>query len=231
VSTLADLRAAQEELVRKPLDGAVFRKDIGDGTDHIDITTLFDATPGSLGELKVLPTGYKDQGLLSTEGYNFSREVQTSSISAFGRTTPVRSDVTGDTDTFTFVAIETNLQTIGLGTGAVLTSTSADTVVGGTGALEIKKPVRPKARNYRWLAVAQDENEFGEIYIARYLPRGKVTGYGDQVFGSGDEPIGWSVTVTGENDSAWGSPGSWLFGGPGWNALLVQMGFEEIASA
>lgn len=224
--TFADIRVAQEELVRKALDGAVFRKTIGDGTDHISATNLFDSTAGSVGQLKVLPVGYADQGLLSTDGTSFSRDVSVSSIQAWGRTSAVRSDVTGDTDTFTFTAIETNIQTLELGTGAVLSAGSRDAT---TGALEIKKPPRPSARTYRWLSVAVDENEFGEIYVCRYLPRGKITGYGDQVFGQGDNPIGWQATVTGENDSAWGSPGSWLFGGPGWNALLEQMGFTALA--
>lgn len=222
--TLADLRKAQEELVRKPLDGAVFRADVS--AEHISITDLFDITAGSVGQLKPLPLGYEDQGLLSTDGFSFGREVSTSNISAFGRTTPVRSDVTGDTDTLNFVAIETNLQTISLGTGAVLTAGSRDST---SGALEIKKPNRPKARVYHWLSVAQDENEYGEIYICRYLPRGKITGFGDQAFSGGDTPIGWNATITGENDSSWGSPGSWIFGGPGWNALLEKMGFTALA--
>jgi hypothetical protein len=220
MATLADLRTAQEELVRKTLDGAVFRKSVGDGTDHISAATLF----GPDGSLMELSTGWEDQGLLSTDGISFSREVSTSNTNALGRVTPVRSDVQSDTDTLNFVAIETNRQTIELGTGAVL----APGARGTNGALEIKKPSRPKARTYRFLSVAQDENEYGEIYVCRYLPRGKITGYGDQVFTNGDEPIGWSATVTGENDSAWGSPGSYIFGGPGWNALLVKMGFTAL---
>lgn len=217
--TLADVRKAQEELVRKALDGAVFRADVT--APHISATDLF----GPDGSLKVLPTGYADQGLLSTDGFSFSRDVSTSNTSAFGRTTPVRSDITGDTDTLNFVAIETNRQTIELGTGAVVAAGARDTA---NGSLEIKKPVRPKSRVYHWLTVAQDENEFGEIYVCRYLPRGKITAYGDQAFTSGDEPIGWSATVTGENDSTWGSPGSWLFGGPGWKAIVASMGFTAL---
>jgi hypothetical protein len=225
VPNFADLRTAQEELVRKTLDGAVFRKSIGDGTDHISVDVLFDDTALTKGELLELPTGWEDQGLLSTAGITFGREVSTSNTSALGRTTPVRSDVQGDTDTLNFVAIETNRQSIELGTGAVVAAGSRDNA---TGALEIKKPPRPKARAYRWLSVAQDENEFGEVYVCRYLPRGKITSYGEQAFVSGDDAIGWGATITGENDSAWGSPGSWLFGGPGWNALLVKMGFTAL---
>jgi len=218
--SLADLRNAQEELVRKTLDGAVFRAPTTAG--HITAADLF-ATDGTIQEL---PEFYEDQGLLSTDGISFGREITTSNTSALGRTTPVRSDVQGDTDTLNFVAIETNRQTLELGTGAVLVPGSR----GSNGAVEIKKPNRPKARSYRFLSVAQDENEYGEIYVCRYLPRGKISGYGDQVFNSGDEPIGWAATVQGENDSTWGSPGSYIFGGPGWNAILGKMGFTPLAA-
>lgn len=224
--TFADIRTAQEELVRKALDGAVFRANVS--SPHISIADLFDTSAGKIGQLKPLPTGYEDQGLLSTDGFTLGREVSTSNIQAFGRTSPVRSDVTGDTDTLNFVAIETNRQTIELRTGAVLTPGSVDPI---SGALEIKKPARPKARVYHWLSVAQDENEFGEIYVCRYLPRGKISSYGDEVYGGGDTPIGTNATITGENDSTWGSPGSWLFGGPGWNGLLEKMGFTALAVA
>lgn len=219
MATLDDLRSAQEELVRKALDGAVFRAPTS--VAHISGTTLF----GPTGDLLTLPTGWEDQGLLSTAGIAFGREVSVSNTSAFGRTTPVRSDVTGDTDTMNIVAIETNRQSIELGTGAILSAGSRDAT---NGSLEIKKPPRPKARTYHFLSIAVDENDDGEIYICRYLPRGKITAYGDQPFTSGDDPIGWPATVTGQVDSAWGSAGSYLFGGPGWNAQLEAMGFTAL---
>lgn len=219
MATLADIRSAQEELVRKALDGAVFRAPTS--AAHISAATLFDAD----GDLATLPVEYEDQGLLSSAGISFGREVSTSNTPAFGRTTPVRSDISGDTDTMNIVAIETNRQSIELGTGAVLLPGSR----GVNGALEIKKPPRPKSRTYHFLSIAEDESDDGPIYVCRYFPRGKITAYGDQAYTSGDDPIGWPATVTGENDSAWGSPASWIFGGPGWNAKLAAMGFTALA--
>ena len=97
------------------------------------------------------------------------------------------------------------------------------------GAIEIKKPTRPSAKSYRVLSVAVDEYNGDELYIARYLPRAKVTGFSEQSFGGGDEPIMWGVTFTGEEDSALGFSESWLFGGPGWKALLEKMGFPAVS--
>lgn len=206
----------QEELVRKALDGAVFKADLS--ADHIDYEALF----GPDGELAALPAGWTDLGLLSTDGIGHGREVTTSDISAFGRTSPVRSDVTADTDTMTVSAIETNLSSIELGTGAKLLPGSRSTV---NGALQIKKPPRPSGRKYHFLSIAEDEIDEGNVYVCRYFPLGKVTAYGDQPFGGGDTPIMWPATITAQNDSVWGGPSSWIFGGPGWNALLEKMGF------
>jgi hypothetical protein len=75
------------------------------------------------------------------------------------------------------------------------------------------------------MSLAVDLGDAGEIYIGRFLPRAKVTGYSEQSFGGGDDPISWGVTFTGYEDSTLGFSESWLFGGPGWNALLAEMGF------
>ena len=101
-----------------------------------------------------------------------------------------------------------------------LSSTNAD------GELVIQKPSRPKSRAYRLLSLAVDEGDDGEIYIARGLPRAKVNGKAEQAFGGGDDPIGWGVTFQGEVDPVLGTSEIWYFGGPGWNALLTEMGFE-----
>lgn len=216
------VRKAQEDLVRKALDGGVFRAPVS--APHISAATLFAAN----GSLQALPTGFTDVGLLSTDGIGHGRDVSTSDIGAFGRFSPVRSDVTGDTDTMTMTAIETNLNSIELGSGATLLPGSRSNV---NGSLEIKKPPRPSAKVYRFLSVAVDENDAGEIYVCRYFPRGKITAFGDQPFGGGDTPIQWPATVTAQSDSTYGGPSSWIFGGPGWNSLLVKMGFTAYTPA
>ncbi len=205
----------QEELVRKALDGSCFRAPLT--ADHISAADLFDED----GELLELPAGYSDLGLLSPEGMAFGREVTSTDTPAFGRVSPVRVDVTGDTDTLNITAIETNLTSIELGTGATLLPGSRSAA---NGSLEIKKPPRPTGKRYHFLSIAEDQSEDGPIYLARYFPKGKINAYGDTAYG-GENPIGWPATILGEHDSVWGGPSSWIFGGPGWNALLVKMGF------
>lgn len=177
--------------------------------------------------LAPLPAGYGDLGWLSSDGAQFSRDVSTSEVTSWGSVSPSRTDVTTDTTTMTVTAQETKLLTIGLATGADL---SAAVAAFQTGELSIAKPTRPKSRHYRVLSVAVDQGDLGEIYIARFLPRAKVSGYSDQSFGSGDDPITWGVTMVGEIDSALGYSERWIFGGDGWNALVAQMGFTQALS-
>jgi len=172
--------------------------------------------------LKPLPAGMDDLGWLSNDGAQFSRDVSTSDVQSWGSVTPTRSDVTSDTSTLAVTAQETKLLTIGLATGADLAAVTPDA---NTGEVRIEKPTRPASKHYRALSVSVDLGDAGEIYIARFFPRAKVTNYAEQSFGGGDDPIAWGVTLTGEEDSNLGFSESWLFGGPGWNALLADMGF------
>lgn len=211
------LATKKEEFIRRALDGSVFRAPLT--SDHIDAETLFDTD----GSLAVLPTGYVDLGLLNSDGLSVGREVNSNDTTAFGRNTPVRSDIISDVDSFGITAIETKLETIELGTGATLTAGSRSAT---NGALEIKKPPRPTTKQYHFLVLAVDVNQEtgSEIYLGRYFPKGKITGYGDQAL-LGEDAIGWNATVTAQMDSEWGASSSWLFGGPGWIELLVDMGF------
>lgn len=202
----------QAELIRKALDGSVFIAPLS----APKLTDLTDATG-----LVELPEGWDDLGLLSTDGAQFGRDVSSSDVTSWGQIGPTRSDITADTTTLTVTAQETKLLTIGLATGADLAAIVADAT---TGEVQISKPTRPKSKHYQTLSLAVDENESGEIYVARYLPRAKPTSFAEQSFGGGDDPISWGTTMTGYVDSSLGFSERWYFGGPGWVALLDQMG-------
>lgn len=197
------------------------------GTGTI-LANLF-LTAGQLGlgagagvDLAALPSGYDDLGWLSSDGAQFSRDVSASEVTSWGSVSPTRTDITSDTTTMTVTAQETKLLTIGLATGADLSGIVPTAL---TGEVSIAKPSRPKSKSYRVLSLAVDNGDAGEIYIARFLPRAKVTSYAEQSLGGGDDPITWGVTFTGEEDSTLGYSERWIFGGPGWNALLPDMGW------
>lgn len=211
----ADIEDRKQQLIRKALQGSFY---IWDVTGE----TLSSLTTDASGDLAPLPADAEDVGWLTEEGMAFSGETNQSDITSFGATTPTRSDITSETTTLTVVMQETKGMSLGLITGADRSGITADATTGET---RIDKPERPSSRYYRGLALAVDEDETGEeIYIARYLPRAKVTGKTQPSFAAGDNAITYGVTFTGFKDSALGFTESWLFGGPGWQNLLTDMG-------
>lgn len=217
----AGIKNKQAELIRKALQGSVF---VGEPSAEA-LTVLTDVTVGpTQSQLLALPAGMDDLGYTTTDGAQFSRDVATSEVTSWGSAAATRTDITSDTSTLTVTAQETKALTIAMATGTDLTAlkASADEA---SGEVQIQKPARPSARTWRVLSLAVDEGDAGEIYIARYLPRAKVSGFEPQAFGGGDDPITWGVTFTGEEDSDLGFSESWFFGGPGWKALLDKMGF------
>jgi hypothetical protein len=214
------LKNKQTELIRKALDGSAFLAPVS--ADAIDDLTTYAAGPPVVIDLTPLPTGYDDLGWLTTEGMAFSREVAQSDIGSFGSVSPTRTDIQSDTSSVTVVCQETKMLTIGLATGQDLSGIVPDA---NSGEVKIIKPTKPSSRAYRLVCLATDLGDAGEIYIARFFPRAKVSSYSEQSFSQGDEAITWGVTFTGEEDSTLGYSEAWLFGGPGWKALTTAMGF------
>lgn len=190
----------------------------------VGVTNGVSAAGAATSGLTPLPALYDDLGWLSTDGVSFARAVAQAEVGSWGSVTPTRTDITSDSSTATVVCQETKLLTIGLATGADLAAVVADF---GTGEVNIAKPARPSAKSYRLLTLAVDQGDAGEIYIARFFPRAKVTNYAEQSFSGGDDPISWGVTFTGEEDSDLGYSERWIFGGPGWLALLADMGITQ----
>ncbi len=213
----ATLRDKKTELIRKARDGSAFIAPFSANA----ITTL---TSGASSDLATLPVGYEDLGWTSTDGVNYSRTTETSDVQSFGSVEPTRSDVTSDRIGMSVTAQETKLLTLELYTGADLTGVEAEAI---TGEFQIEKPARPGFRYYRALGLFVDDGEDGEIYIARFMPRARITEFGEQQFTDGDDPIQYPLTFTGYEDSVLGYSHKWFFGGPGWEALLTEMGITQ----
>ena len=215
-----DLQQRNAALIFKALQGSVFVAP----SSAAAITSLTDTDK----LLKALPDGYEDVGWTSDDGAQFSRDVDTSDITGWGSVEPLRSDVTKDTTTLQIACLETKAATIGLYTGADMSAVTPDAT---SSEVSIEKPDRPAFRYYRVLAVAVDLTDDGEYYIARFLPRARVTDYDDQNFQSSDDsPVTWPVTMTGYLDATLGYSEKYFFGGAGWAAKLAAMGFAGTSS-
>lgn len=213
----AAVRAKKTELIRKARDGSVF---VGPTT----VTAITTITSGSTAALSVLPTGMIDVGWTTTDGVSYSRTTETSDIRSFGSVEPTRSDVTSDEITMAVTMQETSKMSLQLYTGANLTSVQAAAT---TAEFQVPKPALPGYTYYRVAGLFVDQGDTGEIYIMRYMPRARVTEFGEQQFNDADEAITYPVTFTGYEDSALGYSHKWFFGGPGWKSLIDEMGITQ----
>jgi hypothetical protein len=210
-----ELKKHQNHLIRKTLEGSVFAAPI----TATAITALTDTTS----ELLALPTGYVDLGFMSDDGAQFSSEIDSSDVTSWGSVEPTRRDITQDVTTLQGFFQETNKMSIALYTNVDADSLTPDAT---SGELVVDKPDRPANRHYRILTIGVDLADAGEIYVARFLPRASVTDKDDQGYQGGDDPLGWPVTLTAYKDAALGTSERYFFGGPGWKALLDDMGFD-----
>jgi hypothetical protein len=229
VAAYDDLKSLQQDLIRKAQGGSAFIADIS--ATPITVLTEYHAAvvgPPAVAEyIDLTDIGaleYEDLGYLSDDGLGYESETNESNVSSWQSVSPTRVDITSDTDTLTVVCQETKLKTIGLYTGVDFASITA---AADTGETKIDKPTRPTSRYFRLLGVAVDGEGDDEIFIARFMPRVKVSGKVGQSMGKGDDPISWGVTFTGFEDSTLGYSTSYIFGGNGWKSRLTAMGIPS----
>lgn len=210
-----DVQTKKNQLIRKALAGSVFLA-------PYSADPILTLTTGADSGLTVLPTGYEDAGWMTSAGVVLAEASTTSDTPSWGSVQPTRSDMTSEVTTAVVVLQETKALTIGLYTGADMSTVTPDAT---TGEVSIAKPLRPSTRYYRLLSLAVDLSDAGEIYVARSLPRVKVTAKDDQAYTVSDDGITWGVTFTGLEDSVLGYSERFLFGGPGWAAMSGDTGF------
>jgi hypothetical protein len=215
----ADLADKKNQLIRKSLTGSVF-------IAPPSVVNLASLTSGGSAALAALPTGWEDLGWVTKDGVGYGRETAQSEVTSFGSQQPTRSDQTSDVLSMTVTAQETKLLTLGLYIGIDTTGLEAAAV---TGELRIAKPNIAANYHYRVLGLFVDEIEEGEIYMGRYFPYAKINERGEQNMSDGDDPVTYNLTFRAEEDSATGTDAEWIFGGPGWLALLDDMNIDQAA--
>lgn len=216
------LQNRKSQLIRKAKEGSVF-------IDEISSDLILSITEGTESALSLPPTlASRDLGWLTEDGVGFSGEIGESTINSFGATEPTRREVTTDTTSVAVTAQETNIVTIGLYTGNDLEALVPDPT---TGELIVTKPPRPRLQHFRVLALSVDEHEGQELYIARYLPRATLSRNPEQAYTAGDAATTWGMTFTSTLDNEAGYSERYFFGGPGWKALLGDMGFNAEPSS
>lgn len=217
MADFASISNLNTDLVRKALGGSLFIAEYD--VDPLTASTLF-ATGGTLA---ALPTGWADGGYMTDDGIRFARSTDSEDITAWQSREPVRSDKTSDSETLQVDFEETSKTTIEMYTGADLSNATTT-----NGALSWDKPAIPQDRYFRLLAIAVDEIDGDELYIARFYPRCRATDYADQAFAKSGA-LQWGVTFTTYNDPVLKITRRDFIGGPAFAGLRTKMGFAAEA--
>ena len=219
MAVYADLRDKKNELIRRAKDGSVFVADMS-----VAVPAALTEGAGVLSTLD--PEDWTDLGWISTDGVTYDRETDQVEVQSFGSSEPTRSDVTRDEISMSCTAQETKALTMGITTGADIAAILANAT---TGEVQIAKPTRPKLRFYRVLGLFMDHDDDGlEIYFGRLMPRAQVADFGSQGYNEDETGISYPMTWRGKEDSSLGYSHKWFWGGPGWKALLTDMGIANL---
>lgn len=135
--------------------------------------------PGNLTDdgvlINAMPEEYWPVGILSPDGLNFEREVNSEGVEALGHFSPVREDITGGARRLTFTALEVmNRHVIELSEGIDLSGITPDAE---TGELSYEVPDRPNQVFYRAFALAFDGSTVRPVLDGKFFPRVSVTSF------------------------------------------------------
>jgi hypothetical protein len=219
MANYAALRAKKNQLIRRAKDGSIF------------VAKMATAVPASLttgsdaGLITLSASDWEDAGWFTTDGVTYDRETDSIDVQSFGSSEATRSDVTRDEISMNATLQETKALTMGITTGADVDAIKANAT---SGEVQIAKPTRPTLRYYRVLGLFLDHNDNGaEIYFGRLMPRAQVADFGSQGYNEDETGISYPMTWRGKEDSTLGYSHKWFWGGPGWKALLTDMGIEN----
>lgn len=137
---------------------------------------LTTTTPGNFIDLKT--AGWIPVGLVTPEGYQFGRDIETDEIFALGHADAVREDIMKVTRSISFNMLETGRkQILRVYHGTDLTGVTPAT---GTSEIVFDEPAMPENSEWRFLTVGVDGPADEEWIMGRGFPRVKLTGGGEE---------------------------------------------------
>lgn len=139
--------------------------------------TLFTAD-GSLVDFKA--AGFVPVGLVTPDGYTFTREISKEDISALGYASPVRSDISTVARSVSFTALERGKKNmLELKYGVDLSNTTQAT----NGEIVFDEPDLPIGEEYRLLIIGSDGPATENWILGRGYGRVKLASTGDETWG------------------------------------------------
>lgn len=183
--------------------------------------TLFSGA-GSLIDLKT--AGWLPIGMVTPDGWQFSREVNKEDVTAFGYASAVRSDITSVPRTVTVTPLETGRKhMLELTYGTDLTATTQSPT---TGEIVFDEPDLPIGQEYRLLIIGSDGPAAENWILGRGYGSVKLASTDTQTWGSSD-PLSQPLTFDVFTDDEIGTPVKHYLGGSGAVKHKETLGFAQ----
>ena len=182
--------------------------------------TLFTG-PGQLVDLKA--AGWLPLGIVTPDGYEFEREVETEDIDGLGYASPVRTDITRVPRSITTTLIETGRKHVNeLIYGTDLSTVTQDPQ---TGEVVFDEPDMPANREYRLLLLGQDGPADEEWVLGKGYGTVSLTAGGGATWGQ-EGAVGSEVTLKVYSDDEIGTPVRHYLGGTGARKYKDVLGYK-----
>lgn len=181
----------------------------------VDLPEALFSAPGQLVDLKA--AGWLPLGIVTPDGYEFARDVETEDIDGLGYASPVRTDVTRVPRSITATLIETGRKHVNeLIYGTDLSTATQDPA---TGEVVFDEPDMPANREYRLLLLGQDGPADEEWVLGKGFGTVSLTAGGGGTWGQ-EGAVSSEVTLSVYADDELGTPVRHYMGGTG--ALKYQ---------
>lgn len=183
-------------------------------------TSLYSA--GSLVDLKA--AGFLPIGIVSPDGYSFSREVNKEAVDAFGYASPVRSDVTTVPRSISFTPLEKGRKHMyELTLGADLTGVTQSPT---TGEIVIDEPDLPINADYRFIVLGEDGPATDNWILGKGYHRVNLATTAEEVWGR-EGAVSSQLTFDVFTDDAVGTPVRHYLAGTGAVKHKDVLGFTQ----
>jgi len=214
VADLSSIAVKHTELIRKVQQASVFVAPIATA-----IPAAF--TTGATADLTALPAAWKDVGVVTKDdAYSWTRSVNMAETTSHGFVDPTRRDITSNVSSLQFTAQELSRVVLEQYHNVDL---SAVTSTVTTNEFSFSDPLAPATRFSRIIAIGQDGAGTNAIFIIRIMPRAIMTAPGDMSW-SDDNELTFPMEFSATPDTTLGYSMRYVFAGPGWKALITNMG-------
>lgn len=175
---------------------------------------------GTFADLKT--AGYLPVGMVTPDGYNYTRDIEKEDIDALGYASPVRSDVTRVPRSVTFTTLEKGRKhMLELIYGADLSGVTQDPA---TGEIVFDEPDMPINKEYRLLIISVDGPSDALWVMGKGFHSVKLSGGGSEQWQK-EGPASTEITLDVSSDDETGTPVRHYLGGTGALKYKDVLGF------